>query len=200
MKRLATLALCLCLFLCCGMTAFAEETVSTAPAVISTTVPSDHTLMVIAPDDVTVSLDGKSGNNFSVERLSEPTLEIKAPDGKEIVKVTLNGENITDKLVNGQYKLPPVYEDLVLVVETKSLPEPSEPESSEPESSKPESSEPEQSTIQPSTSSTPESNIRPADDKPATGDTTMVSVIAAVFIISLGTLAVLLTKRKEKDD
>ena len=56
---------------------------------------------------------------FTVERLSQPVIEIKLPDGQEIVKVTLNGEDITDKISNGKYTLPPVYEDKRLVIDTK---------------------------------------------------------------------------------
>ena len=128
MRRLAVLGLCLCLFPYCALTAFAEDTTtSTAPqndAVISVSVPSAHTLTVTAPDGVTVTLDGVSGNNFNIDRLSEPTLAVSVPDGQEIVKIVLNGEDITDKLVNGQYKLPPVYENLALEVETKAAAEP----------------------------------------------------------------------------
>ena len=146
MKRLAVLGLCLCIFPYCAMTAFAEDT---APpnnnAVIEVSIPSEHMLTVTAPDGVTVTLDGVSGNNFNVERLSEPTIAVNIPDGQEIVKVVLNGEDITDKLVNGQYKLPPVYENLALEVETKAA----EPTTS--------TTEPTTSTTEPTTSSSTDS-------------------------------------------
>ena len=120
MKRIAVLGLCLCIFPYCAMTAFAEDTPPpNNNAVIEVSVPSEHTLTVIAPDGVTVFLNGKSGVIFNVERLSEPMIEVKAPDGQDIVKITLSGEDMTSKLVGGQYKLPPVYENLALEVETK---------------------------------------------------------------------------------
>lgn len=150
MRRLAVLGLCLCIFPYCALTAFAEDTTtSTAPqndAVISVSVPSAHTLTVTAPDGVTVTLDGVAGNNFNVERLSEPTLAVNIPDGQEIVKIVLNGEDVTDKFANGQYKLPPVYENLALEVETKAAAEPTTS-----------TTEPTTSTTEPTTSSTTDS-------------------------------------------
>ncbi len=227
MKRLAVLALCLCLFPYCTMTAFSEETTLTASAdgaVISVSVPNAHTLTVTAPDGVTVSLDGVSGNNFSVERLSEPTIEIKTPDGMEIVKVTLNGEDITDKLVNGEYTLPPVYEDLALEVETKatgtapaeqtteSTTEPTESSTTNSETSSTASSETESSSSKTDSSSNntaansngggtsnSENKTYPETDSPKTGDTAAVGSITLAILIGLAMIFVTM-KRRDKDE
>ena len=93
--------------------------VRTENAAITTTVPNDHTINVTAMGNAEIRINGDKGSTFSVERLSEPTLEIKIPDGEELVKAVLNGEDITDKLANGKYTLPPVYENIKLEVETK---------------------------------------------------------------------------------
>ena len=230
MKRIAVLGLCLCLFPYCAMTAFAEDT---APpnnnAVIEVSVPSEHTLTVIAPDGVTVFLNGKSGNTFNVERLSEPTIEVKTPDGQEIVKVVLNGEDITDKLVGGQYKLPPVYENLTLEVETKAASEPTtsttEPttssstdstsstttsesssttssDSSKTDSSSSKTDSSASSTTTSSNGGTSNSDTNktyPNNDSPNTGDVMAVSIGVPAFFLGVAFLMVLLKKR-DKDE
>ena len=230
MRRLAVLGLCLCLFPYCALTAFAEDTTSTAPpndAVISVSVPSAHTLTVTAPDGVTVTLDGVSGNNFNVERLSEPTLAVNIPDGQEIFKIVLNGEDITDKLANGRYKLPPVYENLALEVETRSV-EPTtsttEPttssttdsttsstttseSSSTTSSDTTSSSKPDSSTSSITTSSnsggTSNSNDNktyPNNDSPNTGDAMAVGIGVPAFFLGVAFLMVLLKKRNKDEE
>lgn len=229
MKRLAVLGLCLCIFPYCGMTAFAEDTTSTAPkndAVISVSVPSAHTLTVTAPDGVTVTLDGVSGNIFSIDRLSEPTLAVNIPDGQEIVKIVLNGENVTDKFANGRYKLPPVYENLALEVETRSV-EPTtsttEPttssttdsttsstttseSSSTTSSDTTSSSKPDSSTSSTTTSSdggTSNSNTQktyPNNGSPNTGDAMAVGIGVPAFFLGVAFLMVLLKKRNKDEE
>ena len=127
MKKIAVFLLCLSMLSASAVTAYAEENdANTAPgeATIGTEVPDSHKITVTVTGNADVTLDGKSGTGFEVERLSEPTLEIKAKDGEKITKVTLNGEDITDKLVDGKYKLPPIYEDGAYDVqaETEALP------------------------------------------------------------------------------
>lgn len=230
MRRLAVLGLCLCIFPYCALTAFAEDTTtSTAPkndAVISVSVPSAHTLTVTAPDGVTVMLDGVAGKNFNVERLSEPTLALIIPDGQEIVKIVLNGEDITDKLVNGQYKLAPVYENLALEVETRPV-EPTtsttEPttssttdsstsstttseSSSTTSSDTTSSSKPDSSTSSITTSSngsTSNSNSQktyPNNDSPNTGDAMAVGIGVPAFFLGVAFLMVLLKKRNKDEE
>ena len=207
MKRFAVLGLCLCLFPCCAMTAFAKDTTSstvpTNDAVISVSVPSAHLLTVTAPDDITVLLDGQSSDTFNVERFSEPMLEIKAPDGKEIVKVTLNGEDITDKLNNGQYKLPPVYEGLFLEIETKAAEiTTAEPTTSTSEPTTESTTEPSSPTTSTATTSNNNGGINnsdnrtyPNNDSPNTGD----MAIGGISLTMLLGIAMLVVSRKRKD-
>ena len=205
MRRLAVLGLCLCLFPYCAMTAFAENTItSTAPqndAVISVSVPSAHTLTVTVPDGVTVTLDGVAGNNFSIDRLSEPTLAVNIPDGQEIVKIMLNGEDVTDKFVNRRYKLPPVYENLALEVETRSV----EPTTSttEPTTSSTTDSTTSSTTTSESSSTTSDSNSQktyPDNDSPNTGDAMTVGIGVPAFFLGVAFLMVLLKKRNKDEE
>ena len=114
MKR--TLALVLTLLLCCmGLTAYADSTT------ISTTVPGTHTITVIE-DGADVFCDGLSASPFTVPRLSQPKLLIRAQSGRQIEKVELNGVDITDQVKGGYYTLEPIYEDKTLVVTTREAP------------------------------------------------------------------------------
>lgn len=205
MRRIAVLGLCLCLFPYCAMTAFAEDTTTLAAtqndAVISASVPYAHTLTVTAPDGVTATLDGVSGNNFSVERLSEPTLAVNIPDGQEIVKIMLNGEDVTDKFVNRRYKLPPVYENLALEVETRSV----EPTTSttEPTTSSTTDSTTSSTTTSESSSTTSDSNSQktyPDNDSPNTGDAMTVGIGVPAFFLGVAFLMVLLKKRNKDEE
>lgn len=119
MKKLTALLLCILLMFVCSVTAFAQ-TVG-----IDTVVPDSHTVTVNVTGDATAELDGEAGTTFTVDRLSEPVLRFIPADGKQIVKITLNGEDITDQLDGDTYKLAPVYEDMTLdiQVQTEDVPE-----------------------------------------------------------------------------
>ena len=118
MKKLTALLLCILLLSVCSAVAYADN------VGIGTDVPDSHTVTVNVTGNATVTLDGKTGSTFTVERLSEPTLLFTPAEGEEIVRIALNGEELTDRFVNGRYKLPPVYEDLTLEVETKAAESP----------------------------------------------------------------------------
>jgi len=113
MKKITPLLLCILLTSVCTVTAFAD-TVG-----IYTVVPDSHTVTVNVTGDATATLDGGAGTTFTVERLSEPVLRFIPDEGKAIVKITLNGEDITDQLVDGAYTLPPVYEDKILNIQAQ---------------------------------------------------------------------------------
>lgn len=115
MKKMMTLLLSFLLLCSMSMTAFAEE------ATITATVPDRHTVTVTA-DGAEVFCNGQSGSRFSVDRLSEPTLLIRAESGKEITQIRLNGEDITDQVKGGYYTLEPIYENKTLTVETRDAP------------------------------------------------------------------------------
>ena len=218
MKKIAVFLLCLSMLSASAVTAYAEENdANTAPgeATIGTEVPDSHKITVTVTGNADVTLDSNSGTEFEVERLSEPVIEIKAKDGEKITKVTLNGEDITDQLVDGKYTLPPIYEDkaLDIQVETEALPvDSSQPDSSTPDSSTPDSSTPDSSTPDSSKpdSSKPDSSssgssskadnsskdgTSPVNDNPATGVIGGVSIGSGLVLAAL-----VIARRKGKDN
>lgn len=116
MRKITALLLSLLLLCSMSITVFAEDTT------ITTTVPDSHTLTVTA-DGADVFCNSQSGSQFTVDRLSEPTLLIRAVSGKEITQIRLNDEDITDQVKGGFYTLKPIYEDKTLTVVTKDAPE-----------------------------------------------------------------------------
>ena len=196
MKKLAAMLLCLSMLSAGALTAYAEEEPNTAPgeATIGTVVPDSHKITITVTGNADVTVNGKEGSEFEVERLSEPIIKIKAKDGEKITKVLLNGEDITDKLVDGKLTLDPIYEDKALdfQVETEALPvDSSEPDSSTPDSSAPDSSKPDSSSS------------KPDSTKPSDGSTNspVTGVIGTVSVGGLAALAALtMIKRKNKDE
>ncbi len=93
--------LCFCLLCTCSVTVFAQTIDETGEggATISVTAPDSYKITVAA-DHSTVSIDEKTGVSHRV------------------TKVTLNGEDITERVAGRYYTLDPVYEDLVLAVKT----------------------------------------------------------------------------------
>lgn len=121
MKKTIAFLLC-CSFVCCfSFTAFAQtvsEKESGAAAEISATVPDSHKITVSA-DGAEVFFKGVAETEFSVGRLTEPTVLIRANSGKKVKQVLLNGEDITSQVKGGYYKFVPVYEDKTLSVVTE---------------------------------------------------------------------------------
>lgn len=198
MKKIAVFLLCLSMLSASAVTAYAEENdANTAPgeATIGTVVPDSHKITVTVTGNADVTLDGKSGTEFEVERLSEPTLEIKAKDGEKITKVTLNGEDITNQIVDGKFKLPPVYEneafDIQVETEALTADDSSAPDSSTPDSSKPDSSSGGSSSKADNSS---KGGTSPVNDNPATGVIGGVSIGSGLIMAAL-----IMTKRKSKD-
>lgn len=139
MKKLAACLLAVCLLGCSGLTVGAaqlEESSSSGSVAITTQVPASHTLTVQG-EQVEVSCDGTAGDSFSVGRLSQPELVIRPVQGYRVTGVTLNGEDITSQIREGVYLLPPVYQDLVLVVTTETDPSATQDTPSEPTSQTP---------------------------------------------------------------
>ena len=122
MKRLTALLLCFLLLCTCSVTAFAAEPeAEETNTVISVTVPDSHKITVTA-DSARVFYEGVSGEEFIVERLSEPRLLIRAESGKVIKSVMINGEDVTEELHGGYLDLAPVYEDKEITVITEDEP------------------------------------------------------------------------------
>lgn len=122
MKRLTALLLCFLTLCTCSVTAFAAEPeAEETNTVISVTVPDSHKITVTT-DSARVFYEGVSGEEFTVERLSEPRLLIRAESGKVIKTVMLNDVDVTAELHGGYLDLAPVYEDKVLTVTTEDEP------------------------------------------------------------------------------
>ena len=115
MKKLIVCLLCISML--SALPVSAEESHENE-AVISVSVPSFHVVTVEITGNAVVSIGEETGDNFQVERLSEPVLEVTVPKDEILVKAELNGEDILDKLESGKYQLPPVYENLTVEIET----------------------------------------------------------------------------------
>lgn len=113
MKKVAAFLMCLCLVSVLSMTAFAQS------INISAEVP-DPVLTVVA-EKVTVSINGVSKDEYTLERQSTPTIKIVADTNRSIVSVKINGVDVTKNLSNGYLTLDAVYEDMELVVDTAAI-------------------------------------------------------------------------------
>ena len=200
MKKLAAMLLCLSMLSAGALTAYAEEEPNTDPgeATIGTVVPDSHKITITVTGSADVTVNGKEGSEFEVERLSEPIIKIKAKDGEKITKVLLNGEDITDKLVDGKLTLEPMHEDKLIEVrlETELLPvDSSKADSSDSEGSGTDSSTTDSSKADSSKTDSKTSSTAPGNTNPSTG--------GVIGTISVGGLAVLgaltLIKRRNKD-
>lgn len=181
MKKLTALLLCILLMAVCSVTAFAQ-TVG-----IDTVVPDSHTVTVNITGDATAELDGEAGTTFTVDRLSEPVLRFIPADGKQIVKITLNGEDITDQLDGDTYKLAPVYEDMTLDVQVQTEDVPEQPTEKPTEAP----------TTAPATepaSATPDSGSSSGNSLPQTGQI----VIPIFILLMIGGLFIILGVRMSK--
>jgi len=181
MKKLTALLLCILLMFVCSVTAFAQ-TVG-----IDTVVPDSHTVTVNITGDATAELDGEAGTTFTVDRLSEPVLRFIPADGKQIVKITLNGEDITDQLDGDTYKLAPVYEDMTLDVQVQTEDVPEQPTEAPTEAP----------TTAPATepaSATPDSGSSSGNSLPQTGQI----VIPIFILLMIGGLFIVLGVRMSK--
>ena len=181
MKKLTALLLCILLMFVCSVTAFAQ-TVG-----IDTVVPDSHTVTVNVTGDATAELDGKAGTTFTVERLSEPVLRFIPADGKQIVKITLNGEDITDQLDGDTYKLAPVYEDMTLDVQVQTEDVPEQPTEKPTEA-------PTTAPATESKSATPDSSSSSGNSLPQTGQI----VIPIFILLIIGGLFIVLGVRMSK--
>ena len=181
MKKLTALLLCILLMFVCSVTAFAD-TVG-----IDTVVPDNHTVTVNVTGDATAELDGEAGTTFTVDRLSEPVLRFIPADGKQIVKITLNGEDITDQLDGDTYKLAPVYEDMTLDIQVQTEDVPEQPTEAPTEAP----------TTAPATepaSATPDSGSSSGNSLPQTGQI----VIPIFLLLIIGGLFIVLGVRMSK--
>lgn len=118
MKKITALLLCFLLLCMCSVIAFAAEPEEITNTEILVTVPDCHKITVTA-QGAKVFYNGFSGEEFVVERLSEPRLLVRAESGKVLKTVTLNGVDVTELLYGGYLDLSPIYEDKVIEVTTQ---------------------------------------------------------------------------------
>lgn len=98
----------------------------TQQSTIQATVPDFHTITirsehagVIYQDEEADDEDVQETVTYAVDRFSSPQFQIQAHKGWKIIAVLLNGEDVTDQLVNGMLTIPEIYENQQLVVETE---------------------------------------------------------------------------------
>ena len=112
------------LLLTVPLTVFAQtldENNQSGSTVISAAVPSSHTLTVVS-DGAQVFFNGIAVNDtVPLERQSTPQLLIRADSGRKITSVTLDGEDVTNRLVGGRLTLPKVISDGRLIVLTAAV-------------------------------------------------------------------------------
>ena len=125
MKKLTALLLCfllLCIFTVSAFAATVEGPEEEQEDVgVSTTVPETHKLAVTA-EGAEVFFGGVNGEEFTVNRLSEPRLLVRAESGKVIKSVMINGEDVTEELHGGYLDLDAVYEDKEITVTAEDEP------------------------------------------------------------------------------
>ena len=117
MKKITALLLCFLLLCACSISVLADD------VQVSTKVPSSHKLTASA-DGAKVFFEGLEGTEFTVERLSEPRILIRAESGKVIKSISLDGKDVTAELDGGYLTLAPIYEDKTLTITTENEPEP----------------------------------------------------------------------------
>ena len=96
---------------------------SNSQSTISTTVPDSHNIRV-EKSHADVVIEGEEdqteGNidNFVVDRFAEPKIQITPEKGWKVLKILLNGEDVTEQFQDGYLTLEEVCEDQTLVIET----------------------------------------------------------------------------------
>lgn len=121
MKKILAFALTLCLFHCFFISISADESTETNPTgktVFTTTVPDSHKIIVMS-EHAEIFINGKSGSEFCVDRLSEPHILIRPSGNYMITKVLMNGEDVTDKFSGGYLFIGKIFEDKTLTIETE---------------------------------------------------------------------------------
>ena len=103
----------------------AEQGLSESQSTISTTVPDSHNIRVerehanvVFEEEESRDEEGIS-DNFTVDRFSEPKIQITPEKGWKIKRILLNDQDVTEQLKDGVLTLSPVYEDQQLVIETE---------------------------------------------------------------------------------
>jgi len=132
-KKISAFLLCVSMIAASSFTAFADDPAVLTPdkpggsASVSTEVPAAHKITVIIKGEGKITLDGSEGTEFDAARLSEPEAAVIPADGWKLLKVEYNDEDVTSRLTDGKFKLPPVNKDGVIKVEFDEEPAPPPP-------------------------------------------------------------------------
>lgn len=192
MKRTALVLLCILFLLADSSAAYAQTAVpGDNDLSITAEVPDTHHLTVNATGNVTLTVNGKTGTEFDVERLSRPQIEIKPTQGFRIMNVSYNGSDYTNVFANGSLFLDPVYEDKVLVFDcvTEPIPIPDTDTSGEDTESKPD-------TSSKTTSSKETSSSRASVVSPKTGAVTAAGIL---LLVLAGSVLMILISSKRRE-
>lgn len=90
-----------------------------ADTTLTAQVPSAHTLTLALDAGVRVTVDGASyenGARITVPRHQSPTLTLRLPAGAVLERADYNGQDVTQALQGGPYRLPPMQSDGLLTV------------------------------------------------------------------------------------
>lgn len=93
--------------------------VSAVDTTLTTSVPANHTIQLVIKGKGTVIIDGKQyseTHTISIQRHSEPSVQIQAARGYSIRTVTYNQENVTHLFNSGKWTIPKVESDISLSV------------------------------------------------------------------------------------
>ena len=90
-----------------------------ADTTLTAQVPSAHTLTLALDAGVRITVDGvsyKNGDCIAVPRHQSPLLTILLPAGAVLERADYNGQDVTQALQEGPYRLPPMQSDGLLTV------------------------------------------------------------------------------------
>lgn len=113
MKKACSVILCLLLCISLQLGVFAES------ADLKTVVPSTHEITVSYNYGGYVLNDGRqvtNGETITVDRFADLGLDIICRLDSHIKSVTINGEDVTDLVINGQLNLTKIHTDMDIVI------------------------------------------------------------------------------------
>lgn len=95
---------------------FLPLAVSAQETTLTTVVPSGHTLHIELMGEGRIVVDGVAYTqtaDIQIQRHSQPVVSVKSNNN---FSVTFNGEDITEQIRNGNWRMPPMNRDTQLIV------------------------------------------------------------------------------------
>lgn len=91
---------------------------------IGTEIPTRHTVAIEGEHAGATYLGESKGEGrvYLVPRFSEPEFQLRVDEGWSIERVLVEDRVVTDQVKNGIIKLPKIYENQTITIETKSIP------------------------------------------------------------------------------